>query len=70
MDWKSLIADLKELGYSQPRIAAECDCGQATVNELATGKTLQPRYPLGVALTALHKRATAAHARAEKAGAR
>lgn len=69
MDWKLLIADLKEFGYSQPRIATECDCGQATINELATGKTLQPRYPLGLALTELHKKAKAAHAKAEKARA-
>jgi transcriptional regulator with XRE-family HTH domain len=57
MDWKSLIADLKARGYTQPQIAAECKAGQATIAELATGVTKQPRYELGRALERLHRKA-------------
>jgi transcriptional regulator with XRE-family HTH domain len=62
MDWKSLIADLKAAGYSQPQIADAVGrdmgrpCGQATIAELATGKTSQPRYELGRALERLHRK--------------
>lgn len=56
MNWKTLIADLVAAGITQPQIAKQCGCSQATVSELANGVTLQPRYPLGAALVALHKR--------------
>lgn len=56
MDWKQLIADIVATGITQPQIAKQCGCSQATVSELATGVTTQPRYPLGAALVALHKR--------------
>lgn len=58
MDWKKLIADLMAAGITQPQIAKRCGCSQATVSELATGVTVQPRYPLGAALVALHKTTT------------
>lgn len=54
MDWKQLIADLKARGMSQPQIAEACNCAQATISELATGKTTDPRHALGEALRALH----------------
>lgn len=54
MNWKSLIADLRAKGMSQPQIAAACNCGQATISDLASGKTDDPRYSLGQALQALH----------------
>lgn len=50
MDWKSLITELQGLGLSQAQIAKLCDCGQATISELATGKSNQPRFALGKAL--------------------
>ena len=54
MDWKLLIAELRAHGLSQPQIAAACDCGQATISDLASGKTDDPRHSLGQALRALH----------------
>lgn len=59
MDWKSLIAELQRSGLSQPRIAAECGCGQATISDLASGTTKDPRHTLGEALKELAKRVRA-----------
>lgn len=56
MDWKSLIAVLQSRGLTQAQIAAECKCGQPSISDLATGKTLEPRFSLGEALLSLLKR--------------
>lgn len=58
MDWKKIITDIMAAGITQPQIAKQCGCSQATVSELATGATSQPRYSLGAALLVLHKRKT------------
>lgn len=55
MDWKLLIADLMEREWTQGQIASYCDCGQATISELAKGKTINPSFKLGQALISLHK---------------
>lgn len=72
MDWKSLISDIQTLGMSQPQIAAVCGCGQATISDLVSGKTKDPRHSLGVSLIALRDRlrleAEAADAGAESTG--
>lgn len=65
MDWKSLIAELGQFGYTQPRIATECRCSQSTISDLANGTTKEPRHSLGESLKRLHKRAKA---KAERAG--
>lgn len=62
MNWKTLIAELMAAGLTQPQIAKHCGCSQATVSELASGVTAQPRYPLGAALVALHQQTTAPQA--------
>ncbi|MDE2022038.1 MAG: helix-turn-helix transcriptional regulator [Patescibacteria group bacterium] len=60
MDWKNIIAQIQELGgLTQPQIAAIVGCGQATVSDLANGKTREPRHSLGQALCALLERASA-----------
>lgn len=59
MNWKQLISDLQERGYTQPRIAAICGCAQATISAIASGKTLDPKSSLGDALRALRDRAMA-----------
>lgn len=53
MDWKSTIAEIQAHGMSQPQIAALCGCGQATISDLASGKTQDPRHSLGQNLIAL-----------------
>lgn len=65
MDWKQIISELQARGYTQPQIARYCGCGQASISDLATGKTSQPRYSLGELLLQLHrKRRTPAKAEA------
>ena len=55
MNWKNIIAELQAWGVTQPQIAAACGCAQATISDLATGKSTEPRYALGRAIEALHK---------------
>ncbi len=55
MNWKTIIAELQAWGFTQPQIAAAGGCAQATISDLATGKSTEPRYALGRAIEALHK---------------
>ena len=55
MNWTHIIADLQSWGVTQPQIAAACGCAQATISDLATGKSSEPRYALGQSILALHK---------------
>lgn len=56
MNWSVVIADIQAAGWSQPRIAAECDCAQSTISDLAAGRTKDPRYTIGEALLRLRRR--------------
>jgi len=59
MDWQSLIADIQKHGrLTQKQIAATCNCGQASISELAIGKNKNPSFSLGIALVSLHKSKT------------
>jgi len=51
--WTSTIATIQKRGLSQAQIAAACNCGQVTISDLARGKTKQPHFALGLALTKL-----------------
>jgi transcriptional regulator with XRE-family HTH domain len=53
VDWKLIIAEIQRHGYSQPQIAAACGCAQATVSDLASGVTKDPRHSLGKKLETL-----------------
>lgn len=55
MDWQLIIADIQKRGLSQSQIATYCRCGQATISDLAKGKTKQPSFLLGQALMKLVK---------------
>jgi len=57
MNWVQVIGELVNLGYTQPRIADECKCGQATISDLARGATSNPRFTTAQALLALLTRA-------------
>ncbi|WP_310626694.1 helix-turn-helix transcriptional regulator [Limnohabitans sp.] len=50
MNWKQIISDLSDRGYTQPKLAEACGCGQATISDMATGKTKSPRYEVGAKL--------------------
>lgn len=56
MDWKDYIAELAAKGVSQSQIAREVGCGQATISDLALGKTREPRTSLGMALMRIGER--------------
>jgi transcriptional regulator with XRE-family HTH domain len=56
VNWQLLIADLQQRGLSQSQIASACNCGQATISELAKGKNDNPSFRLGQALIALQRR--------------
>jgi transcriptional regulator with XRE-family HTH domain len=68
MDWKEVISTLQAAGYTQKQIADLCGCSQPSINELATGKTKDPRDSLGQALRALSSKTKRKLARTEKAG--
>ena len=53
MDWKQIIAKLQEAKITQAEIARRVGCSQASISDLAVGKTYQPNYALGVAILAL-----------------
>lgn len=58
MDWKNIIAEIQRHGQmTQSQIAAEVECGQATISDLANGGTKQPSYSLGAALLKVLDRA-------------
>lgn len=50
MEWKDYLAQIAAKGVSQSQIAREVGCGQATISDLALGKTREPRTSLGMAL--------------------
>lgn len=56
MDLKSIISDLSARGLSQTEIAHRCGCKQPTISELASGKTRNPGFQIGLALVDLHKK--------------
>lgn len=56
MQWKHYIAAIAAKGVSQSQLAKLAGCGQATISDLASGKTLEPRHSLGVALIRIGRR--------------
>lgn len=56
MQWKNYIAAITASGMSQLQLAKLAGCGQATISDLASGKTLEPRHSLGVALIRIGRR--------------
>lgn len=68
MDWKQIIAQLQAAGLSQAQIAARCGCVQATISDLASGKTSDPRHSLGQSLQALRYEVTGKDCRKQAGG--
>jgi transcriptional regulator with XRE-family HTH domain len=58
MDWKEVIGALMATGLTQKEIAAICNCGQATIADLYSGTTKEPKHALGERLRALHRKMT------------
>jgi transcriptional regulator with XRE-family HTH domain len=53
VDWPALLRGLKAAGVTQPEIALQLNCGQATVSDIARGKTTDPRFTLAAGLLRL-----------------
>lgn len=56
VDWPALLRGLKAAGMTQPEIAEQLRCGQATVSDIARGKTIDPRYTLAAGLLRLARK--------------
>lgn len=54
MDWKALLAELKERGWTQLLLAAELGVSQSSISDLSNGKTTNPSYSLGRGLHDLY----------------
>jgi len=54
MQWKTLIAELLDSDLTQQQIAEKCECGQATISDLARGITSEPKFALRQKLMRLH----------------
>lgn len=53
VDWPAVLRGLKAAGVTQPEIALRLNCGQATVSDIARGKTVDPRFTLAAGLLRL-----------------
>ena len=58
MNWKLIITELQASGLTQAQIADKCGCSQAAVSSILGGQIVEPKYAIGMALVALHRRAT------------
>lgn len=55
INFQTIVRGLMAQGVTQAQIAAHCGCHQCTVSDLATGKTTDPFYSMGVKLLALYE---------------
>ena len=64
MDWKRLLTELGDAGWTQAQIAERCGVSQNTVSDLERGATANPRFAFGNALLVLHAQVIASKAAA------
>ena len=57
MDWKLIIKEIQDCGWTQVEIASICNCSQAAVSAILTGKRGNPSYATGQAFIALLRKA-------------
>lgn len=56
MDWKIIIRELMDWGFTQEEIGAHTGISQSTVSDLKRGRLKSIRYEAGTKLMKLHKR--------------
>lgn len=57
IDWSATVKALLASGMTQPQVAAACMCGQSTISDILTRRTLDPRVSLAFKLLRLaHQR--------------
>ena len=57
MNFKALLTELVDMGYTQTAIAKVCGCSIPAINDLISGKTIMPSYGLGSCIIELHAEA-------------
>jgi transcriptional regulator with XRE-family HTH domain len=67
MDWKTLIAELMDRGWTQQRLAELAGCKQPTISDLKRGDLTDPRDSVGSRLRSLHAAGLRAGKSAEQA---
>lgn len=55
------------MGYTQTAIAAKCGCARSTINEIKSGVITKPSYEIGALIVGMHKAATLAASKRDKA---
>ena len=63
MNWKSLIQDLRDRGYTYQQIADNVAMSRGAVHDLHTGRVNSVLYEAGARIVELHKKAARAAAR-------
>lgn len=58
MNWKNILVEIFETGLTQAECATLWGVGQATVSDIATGKTKDPRGSLCMVILATHAERT------------
>ena len=56
MDWKKIISEITEAGYTQVEIAKIIGVRQPSVSDIATGRTRRPSWEIGDGLMRLHRK--------------
>ena len=56
MNWKTYLSAIFEKGLTQEQLAARVGCGQSTISDIYSGKTLDPRSSIGFALWRVGRR--------------
>lgn len=56
IDWPAIIRHIRKRGRMRLiDIAAACDCSEAALSDLVTGRSREPRHALGERLRQLHE---------------
>lgn len=58
MDWKKMVSELSDAGYTQVRIAQELGKAQSWVADVAKGRYADLKWSDGQKLIAFHRTAT------------
>lgn len=56
MDWKKIVADLTEAGFTQNELAEKCECSQPTISAIKDGTTKDPKASIALVLADLHRK--------------
>lgn len=54
IDWQQIALNLRQSGRPLTWVAKQIGCDEATINRLARGDVLEPRFSVGIQLLDLH----------------